>query len=153
MREDAAETFEDEEEGPCDLIESDDKDCGHDLMARKAARKSLDFDEMRPPRGTKQQFAPRAIKNPALLPDSDEESSLPSGSSQTSRTRLQETFRVIGCKTDCDMARPQIFEWIEEVVNADMLRAGNFEDLKKKPNSIGGFRQAHVSQLQFSCVT
>ncbi len=91
MREDSAETFEDEEEGPCDLIDSDDEDNGHseppfedtgspkvppadavyskfvimgrqyaaqledqrkqNLMSRKAARKSLDFDEVRPPRG------------------------------------------------------------------------------------------------------
>ncbi len=50
-----------------------------DLMARKAARKSLDFDDVRPPRGQQFQFtSPRKKKD--LIPESDEESSMRSGS-------------------------------------------------------------------------
>ena len=67
------------------------------LMARKAARKSLDFDDVREPRGKQLQFALQR-KQKDLIPDSDEErASLPSGSSRTSRNRLQEPYRVVGC--------------------------------------------------------
>jgi hypothetical protein len=52
-----------------------------DLMARRAARKSLDFDDVRPPRGQQLQFTPPR-KTRDLIPESDEESSMRSGSSR-----------------------------------------------------------------------
>ena len=70
-----------------------------------------------------------------------------SGSSRSTRIRLQEKFKIVGCNTFCDMSRADIDTWIENVAHADMLRAGNFEDLKTRAKSIGGFVQAHVSRL------
>ncbi len=119
-----------------------------DLMARKAARKSLDFDDVRPPRGQQLQFTPPR-KTKDLIPESDEESSMRSGSSRSTRIRLQEKFKIVGCKKFCDMSRADIDTWIENVAHADMLRSGNYEDLKKKPRSIGGYVHAHVSHSIF----
>ena len=116
------------------------------LMARKAACKSLDFDDVRPPRGQQLQFTPPR-KTKDLIPKSDEESSMRSGSSRSTRIRLQEKFKIVGCKKFCDMSRADIDTWIENVAHADMLRAGNYEDLKTRAKSIGGFVQAHVSRL------
>ena len=116
------------------------------LMARKAARKSLDFDDVRPPRGQQLQFTPQR-KTKDLIPKSDEESSMRSGSSRSTRIRLQEKFKIVGCKKFCDMSRADIDTSIENVAYADMLRAGNYEDLKTRAKSIGGFVQAHVSRL------
>ena len=50
-----------------------------DLVARKAARKSLDFDDVRPPHGQQLQFTPPR-KTKDLIPESDEESFMRSGS-------------------------------------------------------------------------
>ena len=109
-----------------------------DLMARKAARKSLDFDDVRSPSGKQLQFTPPRKKKD-LIPDPNEECSLPSGSSRTARTRLQEKYKVVGCKRFCIMSRADIETWIKNIAHADMLRSGNYEDLKKKPRSIGGY--------------
>jgi hypothetical protein len=68
------------------------------LMARKAARKSLDFDDVRPPRGQPLQVTPPR-KTKDLIPESDEEISMRSGSSRSTRIRLQEKFKIVGCKT------------------------------------------------------
>jgi hypothetical protein len=116
-----------------------------ELKARKVARKSLDFDDVCPPRGKQLQFTPQR-KQKDLIPNSDEESSLPSGSSRTSRIRLQAPYRIVGCKNNCDMPQLDIYEWIERIVHADMLRSEKIENFKNKPNSIGGFRHAHVSR-------
>ncbi len=62
---------------------------------------------------------------------------------------MQEEFKVVGCKKFCDMSRQDIKTWIENVEHADMLRPGNYEGLKKKPKSIGGYLHAHVSRLYF----
>ena len=117
-----------------------------DLMARKAARKYLNFDDVRPPRGQQLQFTPPR-KTRDLIPESDEESSMRSESSRSTRIRLQEKFKIVECKKFCDMSRADIDAWIENVAHADMLRAGNYEDLKTRAKSIGGFVQAHVSRL------
>jgi hypothetical protein len=103
-----------------------------ELMARKAARKSLGFDDVRPPRGKQLQFKftpPRKKKD--LIPEPDEESSVPSGSSRTSRIRLQEPYRIVGCKTNCDVSQPDIYAWIEVIVHAGMIRSRIFEDFKQ----------------------
>ena len=78
-----------------------------DLMARKAARKSLDFDDVRPPRGQQLQFTPPR-KTRDLIPESDEESSMQSGTSRSTRIRLQEKYEIVGCKRFCDMSRADI---------------------------------------------
>ncbi len=117
-----------------------------DLMARKAARESLDIDDKHPPRGQQLQFTPPR-KTRDLIPESDEEISMRSGSSRSTCIRLQEKFKIDGCKKICDMSRADIHTWIENVAHADMVRAGNFEDLKTRAKSIGGFVLAHVSRL------
>ncbi len=96
-----------------------------DLMARRAARKSFDFDDVRPPRGQQLQFTPPR-KTKDLIADSDEESSMRSGSSRMTRVRLQEKYKVVGCKKFSDMSRPDIETWIKNIAHADMLRSGKF---------------------------
>jgi hypothetical protein len=58
-------------------------------MSYKAAHKSLDFDDVRPPRGQQLQFTPPR-KTKDLISESNEESSMRSGSLRTTRVRLQE---------------------------------------------------------------
>ena len=119
------------------------------LIHRKSAKQSLDFeDEMPPPRSKSRLAFTPPRKSRELIPASQEFSdcerdSLASQSS--SRKRLQEKFRVVGTKYTSDCTPQQINEWLHATARADMNNAGNFEDLNTKRETIGGFVRANVS--------
>ena len=92
-----------------------------DLLARRTTRKSLDFEI--------KGFGTRR--------------------SRSTRKCLQEKLRVIGSKSTTEYTKQQIDEWIEATARADMLKAGDFEDLHSKREDIGGFVRAHVSYSAF----
>jgi hypothetical protein len=69
------------------------------------------------------------------------------GSSQTgsTRIRLQERWRIIGTKTKLTSTTQDINRWVEEHAQAEMAKAGQFEDLRPAPTDVGSFKRAHVS--------
>ena len=78
-----------------------------------------------------------------------ERDSLASNSSRSTRKRLQEKFRVVGSKKISDFTPAQIQELLNETTRADMLKAGDYEDIRSKREMIGGFVQSHVSFYSF----
>ena len=58
-------------------------------------------------------------------------------------------FRVVASKNISDYTQARIEEWLGETANADMLKAGNFEDLRTKRETMGGFVRVHVSCSSF----
>ena len=122
-----------------------------DLVARKTTRKSLDFDEFPHPRRDRLTLTPPR-KSRELIPASPDELEYERdsvGSSRSTRRRLQEKFRVIGTKSTTDYSAQQIDEWIDATARADMLKAGDFEDLRSKREDIGGFVRTNVSYAVF----
>jgi hypothetical protein len=122
-----------------------------DLVARKTTRKSLDFDEYPQPRRDPLTFTPpRKSRDviPASQDDLDYERDSV-GSSRSTRKRLQEKFRVIGTKSTTEYSQQQIDEWIDATARADMLKAGDYEDVRSKREDIGGFVRANVSDAVF----
>ena len=119
-----------------------------ELMHRKTCRKSLDFADMPGPRRNQMAFTPPR-KSREIIPATQDEYDIErdSVSSRSTRKRLQPKFKVVGTKqlrvADCTGA--QVQEWIEQTAKADMLKAGNLEDVTSKRESIGGFLRAHVS--------
>ena len=124
------------------------------LIQRKSAKQSLDFeDEMPPPRSKSRLAFTPPRKSRELIPASQEFSdcerdSLASQSS--SRKRLQEKFRVVGTKSTSDCTPQQINEWLHATARADMNKAGNYEDLNTRRETIGGFVRTNVS-FPFLC--
>jgi hypothetical protein len=118
-----------------------------DLVARKSTCKSLDFDEYPQPRRDMLTFTPPR-KSRDVIPDSQDD--LDSvASSKSTRKRLQEKFRVIGTKSTTEYSQQQIDEWIDATARADMLKAGDYEDVRSKREDIGGFVRANVSDAVF----
>jgi len=69
------------------------------------------------------------------------------GSSQTgsTRIRLQDRWRIIGTRDKATSSADDIKQWIEDHANAEMAKAGQFEDLHPAPTDVGGWKRAHVS--------
>ena len=125
----------------------------HDLMSRKPARQSLDFDS--PPRQSAKyrhpQFTPpRHVREqiPATQDDDEEfeRDSLCSSQTGSTRIRLQEKWRVFRTKDKATNSLDEIKEWIDAHGRAEMAKAGQYEDLRPAPSDAGGFKRVHVSQ-------
>jgi hypothetical protein len=87
-------------------------------------------------------------KSRDVIPDSQDD--LDSvASSKSTRKRLQEKFRVIGTKSTTEYTQQQIDDWIHATARADMLKAGDYEDVRSKREDIGGFVRANVSDAVF----
>ena len=128
-----------------------------ELMQRKTSKKSLDFDEMpQPPRDMLVCTPPRNSRDiiPASPDNCDFElDSFASQSSRSTLKRLQDKFSVIGSKTTSDSTLAQIQEWLNQTARAEMLKLGDYEDLRTKRETIGGFVPAHLSCSYFrTCV-
>lgn len=122
-----------------------------DLVARKTTRKSLDFDDYPHSRRDSLTFTPPR-KSREIIPASQDELDFERdsvGSSRSTRRRLQQKFRVIGTKSTTDYSQQQIDEWIDATARADMLKAGDYEDLRSKREDIGGFVRTNVSHAMF----
>ena len=121
------------------------------LIHRKSAKQSLDFeDEMPPPRSKSRLAFTPPRKSRELIPASQEFSDFERDSiaSQSStRKRLQARFRIVGTKNTSECTPQQITEWLHATARADMEKAGNYEDLNSKRETIGGFVRSNVSFL------
>ena len=121
------------------------------LIHRKSAKQSLDFeDEMPPPRSKSRLAFTPPRKSRELIPVSQEFSDCERdslASQGSTRKRLQEKFRVVGTKNTLDCTPQQITEWIQATARADMEKAGNYEDLNTKRDTIGGFVRTNVRFL------
>ena len=58
---------------------------------------------------------------------------------------------MIGTKSTTEFSQQQIDEWIDATARADMLKAGDYEDVRSKREDIGGLVRANVSDAVF-CV-
>ncbi len=125
-----------------------------ELMSRKTARQSLDF-ESPPPKPAKhrhQRFtAPRHAREQIRTTQYDDDDddyardSLCSSQTGSTRIRLQERWKIIGTKDKATTTLDVIDEWIENHARAEMAKAGRFEDLRPAPTDVGGFKRVHVS--------
>jgi hypothetical protein len=123
------------------------------LIHRKSAKQALDFeDDMPPPpRKSRLPFTP-PCKSRELIPAS-QEFSLSDGerdslaSQSSTRKRLQDKFRIVGTKNTSDCTQLQITEWLNATARAEMEKAGNYEDLNPKRETLGGFVRSNVRYL------
>jgi hypothetical protein len=124
-----------------------------ELMSRKTARHSLDFDSppRKPVKYRHQQFTPprharEQIKATQYEDDDDcERDSLCSSQTGSTRIRLQERWRIIGTKDKATTTLHEFNEFMEEHARAEMTKAGNFEDLRSAAIDVGGFKRVQVS--------
>ena len=58
-------------------------------------------------------------------------------------------FRVVGSKKTSDFTQAQIQEWLNETARAEMLKAGDYEEIRTKRKMLGGFVRFHVSVYSF----
>ena len=123
------------------------------LIHRKSAKQALDFeDDMPPPpRKSRLPFTP-PCKSRELIPAS-QEFSLSDGerdslaSQSSTRKRLQDKFRIVGTKNTSDCTQQQITEWLNATARAEMEKAGNYEDLNPKRETLGGSVRSNVRYL------
>jgi hypothetical protein len=125
-----------------------------ELMSRKTARQSLDFDSppAKPAQYRHQQFTPprharEQIRKTQNDDDGDdyERDSLCSSQTGSTRIRLQERWKIVGTRNKATTSTKDFKKWIEEHAHAEMAKAGQFEDLKPAPTDVGGWKRAHVS--------
>jgi hypothetical protein len=125
-----------------------------ELMSRKTARQSLDFDSppRKPAKFRHQQFTPprharEQIRTTQYDDDGDdyERDSLCSSQTGSTRFRLQERWRIIGTKDKATTTLDEMNECFQEHALAEMAKAGQFEDLRPAPTDVGGFKRVHVS--------
>ena len=124
-----------------------------ELMHHKSAQKSIDFDEIPPQRRDQLVFTPPRKARERIPPSQEmhdfERDSLASTSSRSIRKRLQGKFRVVGSKKTSDFTPAQIQEWLHETARAEMLKAGDYEEIRTKREMLGGFVRSHVSVYSF----
>jgi hypothetical protein len=110
-------------------------------------RKSLAFDDLRPPsRSRPQQFTPprKARDMIAASPGyyEFEADSMTSQSSRTARTRLQEKFVVVGTKLLAENTPDQSIHASRSM--QELAISGGVDDRHTKETDLGGFKQTNV---------
>jgi hypothetical protein len=123
-----------------------------ELMSRKSASKSLNFDSPKRRRTapyTPRQRAPEII---AETPEEDdyefERDSVRTSSSRSTRIRLQEKFRVIDEKPANFFTPTSHKDWIKKYAAQIMAQSGNPDDID--PDSeYGGFKKVQVRVYLF----
>ncbi len=111
------------------------------LMNLKTSSKSLHFADMPEHRQDQLAFTPQR-KSREIIPASTDEydierDSVASQSSRSISKHLQQKIKVVGTKQLADCTEAQVQEWMEQTFKADMLKAGDFEDVHSKRESIG----------------
>jgi hypothetical protein len=106
-------------------------------------RKSLAFDDLRPPSSVQpQQFTPprKARGMIAASPDycEFEADSMTSQSSRTASTRLQDKFFVVATKLLAEHKPDQIKKWFVVHAQQELAIAGGAEDIRVKDTDLGG---------------
>jgi hypothetical protein len=123
-----------------------------DLMSRKSASKSLNFDS--PKRRRTAPYTPRH-RAPEIIAETPEEDdyeferdSVRTSSSRSTRIRLQEKFRVIDEKPANFFTPTSHKDWIKKYAAQIMAQSGNPDDID--PDSeYGGFKKVQVRVYLF----